>query len=30
MQMATIRRKRSERFSILQRDPGPWPKMLLQ
>ena len=28
--MATIRRKRSERFSILQRDPGPWPKMLLQ
>ena len=28
--MTTIRRKRSERFSILQRDPGPWPKMLLQ
>ena len=27
--MATIRRKRSERFSILQRDPGPWPPILL-
>lgn len=27
--MATIRRKRAESFSILQRDPGPWPKLLL-
>ena len=27
--MATIRRKKAEPFSILQRDPGPWPKLLL-
>ncbi len=27
--MATIRRKRSEPFSILQRDPGPWSQVLI-
>ena len=27
--MATIRRKKAEPFSILQRDPGPWPKLLI-
>ena len=27
--MATIRRKRSEPFSVLQRDPGPWSPILL-
>lgn len=27
--MVTIRRKRSERFSILQRDPGPWSQVLI-
>ena len=29
MQMATIRRKKAEPFSILQRDPGPWPTLLI-
>ena len=27
--MATIRRKKAEPFSILQRDPGPWPTLLI-
>ena len=27
--MAAIRRKKSESFSIFQRDPGPWPPILL-
>ncbi len=27
--MTTIRRKRPERFSILQRDPGPWSQVLI-
>ena len=27
--MATVRRKRSESFSLLQRDPGPWSPLLL-
>ena len=27
--MATVRRKRSEPFSLLQRDPGPWSPLLL-
>ena len=27
--MATIRRKKAEPFSILQRDPGPWPRLLI-
>ena len=27
--MATIRRKRKEPFSILQRDPGPWSRLLI-
>ena len=27
--MATVRRKRSEPFSLLQRDPGPWSPHLL-
>ena len=27
--MATIRRKRSAPFSILQRDPGPWSQILI-
>ena len=27
--MATIRRKRPEKFSIIQRDPGPWSQILI-
>ena len=27
--MATLRRKKSEPFSVFQRDPGPWPTILL-
>ncbi len=27
--MATIRKKKREPFSIFQRDPGPWPRILL-
>ena len=27
--MATIRRKKPEPFALLQRDPGPWPPILL-
>lgn len=27
--MATIRRKRPEKFSIIQRDPGPWSHVLI-
>ena len=27
--MATIRKKKRETFSIFQRDPGPWPRILL-
>ena len=26
--MATIRRKKSEPFAIVQKDPGPWPQVL--
>lgn len=27
--MATIRRKKSEPFAIVQKDPGPWPQVLI-
>ena len=27
--MATLRRKKAEPFSVFQRDPGPWPPILL-
>ena len=27
--MATIRRKKSEPFAIIQKDPGPWPQVLI-
>ena len=27
--MATIRRKKSEPFAIIQKEPGPWPQVLI-